>query len=230
MLFRPSGWCNGAEDRVGLLTAAADAHHPCGAVVPERLTLVGQASWVCVYALAVWIGARDRVSAIPVAAILLNLSWEFLFAFWRPPASRATRVLYWSWLILDLVLLVEVLWWGAAAEPNGFIRDHHATLVLGALGLLVGLQWLVYRAFGQKELQAYVVNLIMSALFIQMYFARHGQGLSLSIAWLKFLGTGAISVANVSGWIRERRVFRGGLAIMVAVALLDALYVALLYR
>jgi hypothetical protein len=178
----------------------------------------------------VWIGARDRVSAIPVAAILLNLSWEFLFSVWRPPKARATRALYGSWLILDLVLLFEVLCWGAAAEPIGFIRDHYTTLVLAALGLLAGLQWLVYRAFEQKELQAYVVNLIMSALFIQMYFARHGQGLSLSIAWLKFLGTGAISVANVSGWIRERRVFWGGLAIIAAVALLDALYLALLYR
>lgn len=177
-----------------------------------------------------WIGAHDRVSAIPVAAIVLNLSWELLFTLWRPPTARATRALYRSWLILDVALLAQVLCWGASAQPDGFIRDHYAVLVLMAFGLLVGLQWLGYRVLGQKELQAYVVNLTMSALFIQMYFEREGQGLSVSIAWLKFLGTGTISVANLNTWVRQGRVHWGGLAIMAAVAALDILYLALLYR
>jgi hypothetical protein len=56
----------------------------------------------------------------------------------------------------------------------------------------------------QGILAAFVINLIMSVLFVRLYFERSADlaGLSYPAAWAKMLGTGLISLANALVYFR----------------------------
>lgn len=45
------------------------------------LTLLSGVAWTVVYAEAIRIGFAQRTYAIPVAALMLNIAWEWLYAF-----------------------------------------------------------------------------------------------------------------------------------------------------
>jgi hypothetical protein len=195
----------------------------------ERLTLVGDALWVAAYAAAIWVGWRDHTYAIPLPAICLNVTWELLFAFWRPPRGRAKRALYALWFLLDIVILGQALDYG----PPG--ADAHGALglwrVLTAGGLVAGLVlhlWLFLR-FQRPYHVAFGLNLLMSALFVRLYFVRpDGLGLSLAVAWLKCGGTTLISAANVLRYRGELRREPLLTVFMLGILVLDLVYLVLL--
>jgi hypothetical protein len=194
-------------------------------VALERLALVGGALWAVCYAVALIVGARAQVTAFPTVATLLNVSWEFAFAVVWPPESRASRWIYRAWLALDLGLLAEALAWGERDLPPGPWQDHFQLLLVGVLGAAFIAQWRVYRAFQKPQLQAYVVNLVMSVSFLAMFYARpQGEGLSVVVAVLKLLGTLCISTANVLASRPRFFAHPGRLVLFASILVLDVAY------
>ena len=79
-----------------------------------------------------------------------------------------------------------------------FRNNFHPFLVVGLIvSFFVQCTFIVRYDLPMAPLDSYVINLVMSVLFVGMYFARpDGAGLSKTVAWTKFVGTLCYSVGN----------------------------------
>jgi hypothetical protein len=128
--------------------------------------------WTLTYLLIIRQGFLDRTYGMPLAALCVNLSWEFIFAFVYPHdlPQRAVNVV---WFSFDLVILGQVLLYGPREFGNLSRRLFYAGFAL-ALGTAFGAVLATtlefddfdgaYSAFGQ--------NLMMSILFVTMLYSR----------------------------------------------------------
>jgi hypothetical protein len=161
------------------------------------LLAVSGLAWGVVYVAAIRAGMRDRTYAMPLFALGLNLSWEALYAV----VSLATggEVLFQGvidalWAVLDCGILVTYLRYGRFGTRWVF-----GTWTVGALVTSFVLQLLFLHEFGSRMGSAYsafLQNLLMSILFINMFVTRRGaSGQSLLIAVAKWIGTLAPTIA-----------------------------------
>ena len=194
------------------------------------LATVGECLWTGAYVAAFWTGWKSRTYAIPLPAILLNVTWEGLFTFWRPSARGGARILYFSWFVLDLGILGEALAWGGPPQCIPLVgRYFYLLVVLGLLGS-AATHAVIYQRFRNPKVEAFALNAVMSALFLGFLVTRpDGRGLSGTVAWLKGFGTAAISTANFVGALPGSGPRRGFLILVVGIGLLDAGYLYLLY-
>ncbi len=152
--------------------------------------------WTLTYLLIIRQGFLDRTYGMPLAALCVNLSWEFIFAFVYPHdlPQRAVNVV---WFSFDLVILGQLLLYGPREFGNLSRWLFYAGFAL-ALGTAFGVMLATtlefddfdgaYSAFGQ--------NLMMSILFVTMLYSRgSSRGPSISIAALKMDGTALASFA-----------------------------------
>ncbi len=160
---------------------------------------VGGALWVVTYAFVIWRGFKDKTYGVPMFAIALNFSWEILFAFVWPVTPWVWRLLDKGWLLPDVIIVFQLLRFGRDRQANPELRKHF--FLVCAVIFLVGLcgQYSFTRSFPDRMglLTAFVINLVMSILFIPFYFARQAQGgagLSRVVAWTKMLGTLGTSI------------------------------------
>lgn len=207
-----------------------------------RALLLGHVLWVLAYGLILARSAKARLLGIPLAAIILNITWETLL--YANCAGVGLRELCgpglsgeWSLALsfilgLDILLLVQAF--VVTASVSGAART---ALVFGvALVLvyvlhanLIGLT-LDYRGL----VDSWIMNAIMSGLFVRLALSRpKGEGLSLPAAIAKLLGSQMVTVGL---WIApEPYAITGPRTIVVyglaaAVLLLDLWYVVLLWR
>lgn len=168
------------------------------------LGVVGDLLWLVVYVTAIRIAIRDKTYAIPVAAIVLNVTWELTYTLIHPPPHAVDLGASLLWLALDLVILIELLRHGTAEVQRnaGLFR---LSVLGGVAAALLGHVTLYAHVTANAIFPdtggvtvAYVINLVMSLLFLGMYFRPSDRAaLSRTIAWAKMLGTALVSVANV---------------------------------
>lgn len=241
-----------------LVTAGA----PNWAVV---LSFVGDLLWTVVYILAIRLGVKARTYAIPMVAIGLNVNWEVVHTIVHPPALFANLVANLIWLGFDLLIVLQLIRYGRGSQRIEPVRRFFAVVIVGTLAMALAGHITFYThitansIFPDKDgvVSAFVINLVMSILFVSMYFGRpDGEGLSKPIAWLKMLGTAAISFANViafettpevsyqvqikrqgtaawvdAGTIGNHTVHPGFLYFLfIAILIFDLVYLRLLYR
>lgn len=175
---------------------------------PEALLLIGNAFWVLAYMATIVMGFRDRAYGIPLLAICLNITWEAFFFFncpMVPPCGPTligdcvcpsldwpSRIIIDLWAVLDATILYQLLRYGRPLQLIPEVRRYFYPLVAGLL--LFGFAWhysfiSFFADVGGIE-DAWVINLIMSGMFILMLFLRPKlEGLSLAAAVLKMLGS-----------------------------------------
>jgi hypothetical protein len=147
--------------------------------------------WSITYILIIKRGFQDKACGMPMAALCLNISWEFLFSFVFLPGP-VQRVINIAWFGLDLVIVVQFLAYERARRPaavSAAFFDASFASILAAAFLTVLLvtrefaNWGgYYTAFGQ--------NLLMSILFIRMLLDRKDLAAqSLYIGAAKMIGT-----------------------------------------
>lgn len=182
-----------------LVTAGAPA-------LAKQLAILAHVLWAIVYILAIIIGHRQKTYAIPMVAIGLNVNWEIVHTAIHPPALLSNLISNFIWLTLDLIIVTQLIRFGRERQPNDFLRRYFGIIVVAVMGLALVGHITFYNhvtanaIFPDHEgvVSAFIINLVMSVLFIGLYFARpNGEGLSKAIAWLKMLGTAALSLANV---------------------------------
>lgn len=199
---------------------------------------VGYVLWAVAYVVWVVKAFRDRAPALPMVAICINFSWEFLDVFAFPNPNPAFVNIGRSWLLIDVVLVWQLLRYGPALQTIPLRRRlYRPTVGLVLLLGLVGQYTFVamYRDVIGIVL-SYIGNLIMSILFIQMLLARqaqgHRRGISVAGGWLKMLGTLCASIhghflvqwcnpALPNVWFVD--------FLCASIFLSDCVYVALLY-
>ena len=180
---------------------------------------VGTAFWLVAYVLAIVQGFRQKTYGVPMVAITLNFTWEFLAAFaWDEP------VLLWRigdvlWMLIDGVIVFQLFRFGRTRQSVPEIRDAYVPVLVALfLAALVG----------------QFISIVMGSLFITMYFARREHGdLAYGVAWTKWLGTGLTSLALyfiLPRFYPHRTSYGFMYFAYVLCFLLDGTYVALLAR
>ncbi len=233
--------------------------------IAALLAFAGDLLWAIVYIIAIVIGQRQRTYAVPMVAIGLNVTWEVLHTAIYPPALFANLIANLIWLAFDLLIVIQLIRFGRDRQSNDVVRRFFGGVVVGMLGLALVGHATFYRHVTSNAIfpdtdgvvSAFVINLVMSVLFIAFYFERpSGEGISRPIAWLKMFGTAAISAANVIafetiprvryevqmrkegtaewvdlGSIGSQTVRPGFLYFLfVAILIFDIVYIILLYR
>ena len=141
-------------------------------------------------------GFKDKTYGMPLIALCANISWEFIFAFILPHSPPQLYVNY-LWFVLDCVIVFQFF-----RYYKNELENLSSLKVCTAFGLLIVSSFSVilseaillddndgvYAAFGQ--------NLLMSILFVYMFFKRERglRGQSIFIAVFKMVGTGLTSL------------------------------------
>jgi hypothetical protein len=161
--------------------------------------------------------------------LALNLTWEFIYSFLLGGELSLQLVINIIWFFFDVVILYTYFRYGRKEFPNtvdpkwfvpwsvwvlavGFVTQYFTALEFP------GLPGAMYSAF--------VINLVMSILFIGMLVRRDSvEGQSMAIAVFKWLGTAAPTLLFylVSG---SNLVLVLGIVIFV----FDVIYIGMLHQ
>ena len=200
------------------------------------LTVVSGICWTVVYLEGIRVGFRDRSYAIPFFALALNIAWELLHTVlgFRAGVSVQT-IINAVWLALDVGILYTYFRFGRKYFPRhlparGFLGWSVVGIVM-ALCVECAFIWEFGAAIGAGY-SAFLQNLLMSVLFIEM-FARRGnsEGQSLYIAVSKWLGTLAPTI--LFGILGEGGFPKGSMLILVLgvfCSVFDLIYVSILFK
>ena len=195
------------------------------------LSLVSGIAWTIVYVEAIRLGFAQRTYAIPIAALGLNISWEWTYTVLdlaNDPAQAQTWINL-AWALADTVILYTYFRFGRKELPAFVTKPLFAVWGLGVVATSFVVQWLFIAEFGLDDhaapsYSAFLQNLLMSGLFIAMFVGRRGpRGQSLVIAVAKWIGTLAPTI--VFGILRDSS-FILGLGILCSI--LDLAYIAIL--
>ncbi len=155
--------------------------------------VVGCALWTVAYYLLVRKASADKVHTLPLLAICLNFTWEAMAVFVLPNPSRIWTVLEWSWLAIDVLLLSQLYKYGRSTQHIPEVRRHFPWVVTATLVVCFAGQLTFVLTFGDLLgfIVAFVINLVMSVLFVFLFFERRDdlRGISYGAAWLKMVGT-----------------------------------------
>jgi hypothetical protein len=196
---------------------------------------IGCALWVFAYVFMIRKGFKDRAHGLPLVAICLNFSWEFLAAWVFPNPDVLTRTIYRIWFGVDILILWQLLRYGRELQENPLVRRYFHPIVAGTLVLSLVGQCAFVASYQDRlgVVVAFGINLIMSILFIPMLWARreHLRGISSAGAWLKMVGTLLTSIQSVYfvRWLNpELPSLAFFLFLAVSIFLFDCIYLFLL--
>jgi len=153
------------------------------------LDLTNGVCWSLVYILAIILGIRRKTWCIPKMAICQNFAWEFLIVLSQFQSGADWRLGYLIqivWLILDAVILVLWLW-----VDRNKLRSN--VLLLFAVMLLMYVLGYKLRMWAYM---AFLINAIMSALFLIRFIMEPGLWVSIPIAIAKLKGTLAATILD----------------------------------
>ena len=160
------------------------------------LTAISGIAWTIVYIEAIRLGFRYKTYAMPIAALGLNIAWEWTYAVHglaTDPQLQAWINL--AWALADVVILYTFFRFGRQEFPSFVTRPLFIAWGVAIVVTSFLIQWLFIAEFGMAGMKAaqysaFLQNLLMSGLFIAMFVARRGpRGQSLVIAVAKWLGT-----------------------------------------
>jgi len=211
------------------------------------LTVISGVCWTVVYIEGIRIGFRDKSYAIPFYALALNFAWELLHTIFGFRANGVTvqNIFNAVWFTFDVGILYTYFKYGRkyflkrlndpSADANG--TDKSAFVAWSVLGIITALavEYSFIKEFGVAVgagYSAFLQNLLMSILFIGMFFKRGGsKGQSLSLAINKWIGTLAPTI--LYGILGEGGFPHGSFLILVSgicCSVFDLIYIRLLTR
>jgi hypothetical protein len=194
------------------------------------LTALSGLAWTIVYIEAIRLGFRHKTYAMPIAALGLNIAWEWTYTvidLSSDPQVQAYVNLVWA--LGDCLILFTFFRFGRREFPNLVSRP---LFIAWGVAIVVSsflIQWLFIAEFGMAGMKAaqysaFLQNLLMSGLFIAMFVARRGsRGQSLVIGVAKWIGTLAPTI--LFGFINDS-LFIIGIGLLCSV--FDLAYIGLL--
>ncbi len=202
--------------------------------MPTILAVLSGLFWSIVYVESIRVGIKQKTYAMPFWALALNLAWEAQYAGLRFMTGHPVLQDYINaiWFLLDLGLLYTYLKYGKRHFPKKQ-QKYFGGWVFAGLASAVILQRLFLQTYGFNNAavySAFLQNLLMSILFINMWSLREGQeGQNLLIAVSKWLGTLAATLSfgfySLVPGTEHFTLTTGAL-----IALFDMAYIALLWK
>ena len=197
------------------------------------LNVLGDGLWIVAYILTIRKGFQDRTYGIPMLCIALNLTWEFIYSAIFPfKKSMIIELLRWAWFILDLVIAYQLFRYGRRWQSTPLMRKFFYPVTLAMFASTFVGQLTYHYTFGDTwgTTNAYLINLVMSMLFVWICLHRPGEkGLSIGAAWAKMLGTGVLSFGSclmITDWLKSSFL----VYLFVTIFIFDVIYIVLLYE
>ena len=188
----------------GGIPPLSELFHAASAL-PAGITVLGDLLWAFAYIVAIVIGFKRKTFGIPILAVCLNITWEFVYTAIHPPGSAVTLGLHLAWLFIDVVILFQIFRYGRLCPTTRPLGKHFALAVVAVLALCIAGHLTWHAAQNAMAIfpdtlgvtSAFMINLVMSVLFVSMAM-RHPDhpGLSLTVGWAKLVGTALISLGN----------------------------------
>lgn len=163
------------------------------------LLLLSGFCWTIVYIELIRLGFKEKTYGMPFVALALNFAWETFYSY-IGLKYNSTSIETWIiliWLVLDTFIVFTYFLYGKIYFPPHCSKEYFLPWTLIIFFMSFALQYfffLQFRALGQVY-SAFISNLIMSILFINMLVHRNNlKGQSLTIAINKWIGTLAPTV------------------------------------
>ena len=173
------------------------------------LTVISGLCWTIVYIEGIRLGLRDRSYAIPFVALALNLAWEVLHTISGfQLGDRLQGTINAIWFLFDLGIIYTYFKFGRKYFSRRLPGSWFVAWSVLILAMAFAVQYGFTREFGAFRGGAYAAflqNLVMSILFIQMLVSRGSrEGQSMLLAVNKWIGTLAptiqFGILNNLGW------------------------------
>ncbi len=161
----------------------------------EILKIVSGLSWSLVYILLIYNGFKYKSYGIPLVALALNFGWEFFYSFYQLDVNNISlqRWINIFWFVLDLIIVYQYFKYGKqhfSKKTNQKLFIPWSILIFAVCFLI---EYMFLHEFGKSmgaRYAAFLQNLIMSILFIDMFLKRIKTAeLSITVAIFKWLGT-----------------------------------------
>lgn len=162
------------------------------------LAILSGIFWTIAYLLIVRRSIQEQSIGMPLVALCMNISWEFIFSFVFPSHKPQLYINY-VWFLLDLVILIQYLKFGKLEVIKHYYKNFFAAAFFSTLAVsFLNMLFIIYD-FGIKKGAIYTAfqdNLIMSMLFIYMLLSRGNvRGQSMYIAITKMICTACASIS-----------------------------------
>ncbi len=195
--------------------------------------LSGDLLWILAYVLTIRVGFKQKAFGIPVLAICLNFTWELIYTLLEPSPTPLKHWLNVSWLVADSFIVYQLFRYGKPLQTIPQMQKYFYPAVVGTMVLCFVGQVTFHHAFHDRAgfEDAYMINLVMSVLFVFFYFHRPDlRGLSYGAAWAKMLGTGVLSLGSfIESWGTPG--YHGFMNFLyVSIFMFDLLYIYLLHQ
>jgi len=201
---------------------------------PLELALfaLGCGMWVVVYFLYAKHIYKHLMIGMPVFAAASNFGWEFVWSFVQPYTDMGLLFLwgYRIWFFFDLYIFYGVLRYGAEQVSTPALKRYFRPLMI-----LVAVCWGLFYAFFKAQgydtpigaNSAYIAQVMISILYL-LLILRHRKYVwsSATIAWLRSLGTGLISVFMFIHYPENYML----LLLCLLSAVIDAVYLVMFHR
>ena len=185
------------------------------------LDIISGACWSLAYLAAIVQGWKKQTWCIPKLAICQNFAWEFWAVcsrLWSNSAFNTAFAVQLVWLVLDIVIW---LLWLLFDRKTKWQLVKNAVLFLGVFTIMY---FLAYRA-SLWGYMAFIINAIMSALFLYRFSCGTFEWTSIFIAAMKLIGTLAATILNGMIIHSTLILWLGGLCL-----LMDSYYLVILLR
>lgn len=172
--------------------------------VQMALSAVMFIAWFLTYVFIFTQCQREKSYGLPMLCVFWNITWEAIFSF-NPYATEDSAFLWGNrlWLAGDVLITWQVLAHGRRSQTHPFMQRWFWPIALTTFGLVIlGLPlFLQYTRDVFGGFTSFLMNLVMSALFIRMALDRPDlRGLSYPAAWLKMIGTFAGGLLTIT-WL-----------------------------
>lgn len=149
-------------------------------------------AWTLVYIFIIIKSFKDKRCGMPLFALAYNLSWEFVYSFLLSGDWNIQRIINLVWLAFDVVILIAYFKY----EKKPFEKEYSSGFLPWTTITFITAFIIILAAKGEfsgylgAQYSAFLQNLMMSVLFIQMFMKRKSKaGQSLIIAYGKMIGT-----------------------------------------
>lgn len=185
------------------------------------LDIISGLCWSIVYITAIFLGVKHHTWFIPKIAICQNFAWEFWIVLYRMRMGTANDVSFVVQLVWVLLDIGVALTWLVFDQPSAQQRLKNAALFL----LIATAMYLLIVEMRQWEYVSFIINVIMSILFVRRVYTDSSRKTSITIAFTKMIGTLAATIIHGLILFDPFTLWLGGICL-----LLDSYYLSLLFK
>lgn len=164
--------------------------------------------WTTAYILYVQQARKDNSYGMPLLALILNISWEFVYTFVYH-LNGVGRLFHFPWVFIDGFLFYETLKHGPEMweKTSPIVADNFGAIVFISLFVATTAQWTFasqFSSYNASFWSAYVCQNVLSWGSLWMLLTRgDSTGHSMPIWWCRFLGSLAANLRyayRVKAW------------------------------